>query len=569
MISTRLRLYLVVVIAVLLAVVLTVVAQDDEMSPPEMETVDAACGQLVDLSDLTIYDAKIVMTDQETFCKVQGVYGDVRYMVKLPVPEQWNGRFVMIGDGGHDGDIDMASGSNTVGYVVANSDLGHSASIEPGSSFAYNDRESEIDYAYRAVQNTTRAARRLIQAYYGQGPAYSYFDGCSTGGRQAAAAAMRQPNDFDGIIGGALFNNAIEIAMEQVWSSALFMRDEDGDGEGYDNLISQEDINALREAVLAQCDVLGNDKIADGIVDNPLACAQVFTKASIDELGVERNWTPGQIEAVKDVYRGPHDSSGENQWYKGKALGSEFAWGYHVIPTEAQFPAGNGMAPFQTGFSSTFVNHLLFEHDPGLPTANPLDPTLLPGPGEYRWLDFDFDNNTPNGATANPGTGPWTPTDGGAFMRAILNSSETDLTPFLVNSGGKYIIYHGWGDALIPPEPTLDYYLGIVDDTFEGNAELAQESVRAFMIPGMGHCQDEWGLGSASEFDKLAVLVDWVENGNPPDSIRVTKTGQDGTVVNERLICPWPLQPTYTGDPEGANDPANWTAENFACMPQE
>ena len=82
-----------------------------------------------------------------------------------------------------------------------------------------------------------------------------------TGGRQAAVEAQRFPNDFDGIAAGALFNNAVEIAMEQVWSSAVFFLDVDGDGEGFDNAISGETIGALSQAVLAACDVLGNDRI--------------------------------------------------------------------------------------------------------------------------------------------------------------------------------------------------------------------------------------------------------------------------------------------------------------------
>lgn len=540
---------------------------------PDIDAARAACESLLRMRDLTIVDATLVEGENETYCRVSGVTGQIHYAVRLPIAEEWNGRFLMNGDGGHDGDLDLVNftGTNIAGYAVANSDMGHSRITEPGSTFAYNNRQAEIDYGYRAVHTTVLAAKFLIQQFYGRPPDYSYFDGCSTGGREAAVEAQRYPGDFDGIVGGALFNNAVEIAMEQIWSSAIWIRDIDGDGVGYDNLITMEDINALRDAVLAKVDVLGNDKIADGVVNNPMAAQSVFTEADIDAWGAERGLSEGQIQAVKEVYRGPHDSSGENQWHKGKPIGTEHAWGFYVIPTEAPFPDGNGMAPWQTGFSATFVNELWFEHDPGRPTANPLDPTVLPGPGEYRWLDFDFDNNTPTGATTNPGAGPWDPNDGGAFMRAILNGSETNLTPFLVDNDAKYILYHGWGDGLIPGEPTVDYYNNIVADTFGGDVEAASNNVRLFMVPGMGHCNDEFGIGSASEWDKIEPLVEWVENGNPPDSIVVTHTNGEGVVDNERIICTWPLQPTYVGPMgDGAeNDPANWVASNFECQPQE
>lgn len=504
------------------------------------------------------------------YCRVEGFittgdaqagFGRVRFAVNLPTA--WNGRFVMIGDGGFDGAVSASTVRLNQGYATANSDMGNNSSQFPGASFGFNNRARELDYGWRATHVTTVAAKGIINHYYGSAAEYSYWDGCSTGGRQAAVEAQRFPHDFDGIAAGDLFNNAIEIAMEQIWSSALFFKDVNGDGVGFDNNITQSDINALRDAVLARCDVLGNDTIKDNVVGNPLACQRVFTEADIDSFGTARGLRPGQIEAIKDVYRGPHNSTRTQHWYKGKSLGSEFSWGSFVVPT----PANNNF-PAQGGFSFELVNYLWFEHDPGVPTARRNDPSLLPGPGQYRWLDFNFDTNTPTGATANPGTGPWTPNDGGAFMREILNGSDTNLKPFLAPGRGKYLLYHGFADGLIGPEPTIDYYEGIVRDTFHGHREKAEESVRLFMVPGMGHCSG--GVrGAAVAWDKLAPLVEWVERGKAPESIVVTQDNATRTPEgNQRVICPWPLQPTYVG-PSGSgaeNNPANWVASNFACQ---
>ncbi len=149
------------------------------------------------------------------------------------------------------------------------------------------------------------SGRRI--AYYGRPPAFSYWDGCSTGGREAAVEAQRFPDDFDGIAAGDLFMNAIEIAMEQLWSSAVFFRDVNGDGVGFDNNITQADIDALRDAVLAKCDVLENDEIRDNVVGNPLACARVFTSADIDALGVARGLPPtaGKCQSLSFVNMKP------------------------------------------------------------------------------------------------------------------------------------------------------------------------------------------------------------------------------------------------------------------------
>jgi feruloyl esterase len=504
------------------------------------------------------------------YCRVEGTIptgnereglNTVRFAVNLPTT--WNGRFVMLGDGGHDGGVSTSTARLPQGYATANSDMGHDARAFPGATFAFNNRAREIDYGWRATHVTTVVAKGVIEAYYDRRPRYAYWEGCSTGGRQAAVEAQRFPDDFDGIVSGDPFMNAIEIAMEQVWSSAVFFRDVNKDGAGFDNNITQADIDALRDAVLAKCDVLGNDRIRDNVVDNPFACAKAFTTADIDAFGASRGLTPGQIQAIKDVYRGPHDSSGKRRWYKGKPLGSEFSWGSLVVPTPA-----NGFFPGQGGFSMEFVNFLWFEHDPGVPTARRNDPSLLPGPGEYRWLDFDFDRNTPHGRTVNKGEGPWTPNDGGAFMRAILNGSETDLRPFLVKRKGKYLLYHGGADGLIGPEPTVDYYEDIVERTFKHNRAAARDHVRLFIVPGMGHCAG--GVrGAAVGWDKLAPLVEWVENGKAPSSIVVTQDAGTATPAgNQRIICPWPKQPTYVG-PRGSgaeNDPTNWIASNFECQ---
>ena len=166
--------------------------------------------------------------------------------------------------------------------------MGNNSSQFPGASFGFNNRAREIDYGWRATHVTTVVAKGMIKTYYSDSPEYSYWEGCSTGGRQAAVEAQRFPNDFDGIVAGDLFNNAIEIAMEQIWSSVVFFKDVNGDGVGFDNNITQDDINALRDAVLAKCDVLGSDRIKDNVVDNPLACQKVFTESDIDAFGAGR-----------------------------------------------------------------------------------------------------------------------------------------------------------------------------------------------------------------------------------------------------------------------------------------
>ncbi len=109
-------------------------------------------------------------------------------------------------------------------------------------------------------------------------------------------------------------------------------------------------------------------------------------------------------------------------------------------------------------------------------------------------------------------------------MKAITNAGDPDLRRFLFEGDGKLILWHGWADPGVPPEPTLDYYGQVVAENFDGDLEAARDRARLFLFPGVGHCR---GGAGPDRWDPLAPLVDWVENGEPPDH-----------VVAHREACP-------------------------------
>ncbi len=144
---------------------------------------ELACLALIGVRNLTITSAELIDATDSTpqYCYVKGVIlPAIKYHVQLPLPENWNGRFLKSGDGGKDGDLDFANVRLAQGYAVANSNTGHDSGAEPGATFGYNNRQAEIDFGYRAVHLTANAAKTVIDAYYDQAPEYSYFEGCST-----------------------------------------------------------------------------------------------------------------------------------------------------------------------------------------------------------------------------------------------------------------------------------------------------------------------------------------------------------------------------------------------------
>jgi len=514
------------------------------------------CAALLESRNLTLTSARIRTTaDGTPHCYVRGIiYPAIHYHVQLPLPGNWNGRFLQWGDGGKDGDLDFADHRVAEGYAVANSNTGHDTGTEPGSSFGFNNRQSEIDFGHRAVHLTVMAGKTLVDAYYNQGPEYSYFEGCSTGGRQGLMEAQRYPNDFDGIIAGAPVNFYQAMNAAGVWHlQQMFQNNMSGnlavdtDADGSRDSVRLVEI--LNDAVLNKCDA--SDGVRDGVIDDPFSCnfdPQVDLADSLCPAGggSDSCFTDQQIQTISDYYTGPYDSAG-TVIYPGKLFGSEPDWVGLFVPGAHN----NNMPGMLRGPAGDHVNYLFFEQDPGVavPVLNNIDyqPRKTGMNPEYHWMEFSVDEFTAGNAQ---------------LMSSIMDATDPDLSSFLQERGGKLIVYHGLTDALSIAEATVNYFTDMVDTTFDGSFAAAGDNARLFLAPGMGHCG---GGAGPNSWDKLPALVDWVENGITPDSIIATHSS-NGRVDNERPLCPYPQRARYTGPAGGANDPGNWVARNFTCQ---
>ena len=514
-----------------------------------------ACEALVYTPNLTILSADLRQAQGNTpaYCYVRGLIGPAtQYHVQLPLPSQWNGRFLQWGDGGKDGDLDFADHRVAEGYAVANSNMGHDSGVEPGSQFGFNNRQAEIDFGYRSVHLTVMAGKALVERYYRKGPEYAYFEGCSTGGRQGLMEAQRFPEDFDGIVAGAPVNYYQAMNAAGVWWLQRLFKDNfagnlavDTDGDG--SFESTKLLDTLNDRVLAKCDA--NDGVRDGVLGNPLSC-EFNPRTELSDLMCAAGasgascFTPAQVQVIEDFYSGPYDSSGR-VLYPGKALGSEREWVNLYIPN-----ARNRNAPTMlVGPAGDHVNYLFYEEDPGVVIPDMTRPTYVPGRDaalpQFSWLEFDIEDLSTGKA---------------ALMSSIMDATDPDLNRFLKEHDGKLLVYHGWSDSLSSAKATVAYFDEMARTTF-GGVEAAMDSTRFFLAPGMGHCS---GGPGPNTWDKLAPLVDWVEKGVAPDRIVATHSS-NGQVDNERPLCPSPQEAVYTGPAGGADDPANWKAANFSC----
>lgn len=444
-------------------------------------------------------------------CLVRGVLekrlgaGGVQYGIgfALALPVRWNGRFLFQGGGGLNGTVRPPVGAQAAGdrpalargFAVVSTDSGHTGAVFDSSFFA--DQQAALNFLYRAIGKVTSAAKAIIADYYGKGPRYSYFVGCSTGGREAMIASQRYPTDFDGIVAGdpAMRTGYSNLGMRAVSVALNGIAHKDAAGHPIAGSgLSPSDKALIVDAVRKRCD--GEDGLADGMIFNTRACH--FDPASLRCKGAKnaRCLAAKQVVAVEKAFAGPKDASGR-QVYPG-----------YLYDT--------GIAARGRGVISGVLNA----------APSPVDPPIPP-------LTQDVDAEARAAATEISSLG--------------YTYAWTNLSTFSAR-GGKLLFYHGVSDPWFSVLDTIHYYQRLA--ARNGGLKRVQSWSRLFLVPGMGHCRS--GPATLDHFDMLSAVVDWVERGAAPKS--VTATGRDFP-GRSRPLCPYPSYARYTGkgDPEVAS----------------
>ena len=395
-------------------------------------------------------------------CRVAAVLtpsADSHIEMELWLPAaNWNGKFLAVGNGGWAGSISyaaMAVGLRA-GYAVASNDTGHKGG---SAAFMVGHPEKLVDFGYRAMHEMAVQSKLLIERFYQRAPSLSYYEGCSTGGRQGLMEAQRYPEDFDAIIAGAPVNNQFNLNLAQMQGMVSVLKDQS-------LYLPPDKIQLLHNAVLAQCESI--DGVQDGFLNNPLACD--FDPASLQcqSSDTAACLTPRQVESVRRVYAPVTLQSGA-ELYPGHALGFELGW--------RMLKEGDEPSPLQ----SDVVQYIAHE--------NP----------QWNWQSFDLEIDAKL-----------------ALARAdVVSSVDPDLSAFKAR-GGKLLMYHGWNDPGPAPANSIAYYEK-VRNTLDGEQS---DWMRLFMMPGMGHCRGDIGPDQA---DFLTALDNWRDKGEAPARIVATK----------------------------------------------
>jgi len=469
--------------------------------------------------DIVAIAARIVAATAETpqHCRVTGTIApEVAFEINLP--DRWNRRFYMTGNGGLAGDaLDTPNngdrtGALTNGFVMARTNTGHDARKEPSGSFILSDPQKAIDYAYRAVHVTAETAKKIATDYYAKPITFSYWNSCSNGGRQGLLEAQRFPDDFDGIVANAPWVDQTGFTIGAIWNQKALT----------DVPVSAAKINLVAEKAMAKCDEI--DGLKDGLIDDPRKCS--FDPGRDVPACREGSDTPdcltsAQAAAIKKVYGGPVSQG--KAFFPGYMVGSE------------------ALTPGQNGTNSGWLGPII----PAQPTAKPADFNLAEGVMRYLVLDppqAEYDTLKVDFDQAAKTVERWS---------KLADAKDADLSKFR-KSGGKLIMTYGWADTILQPLQGVRYYESVAAKHGKDTADF----VRLFMVPGMAHCGG--GVGPDRN-DAVTAVIDWVEKGQAPDHLIATKV-TNGQPVRTRPLCPYPQVARYKG--QGSIDDAT----SFSCV---
>jgi Tannase and feruloyl esterase len=426
----------------------------------------------------------------------------------VALPDNWNGRFLFQGGGALNGRIQDPYGKQSAGavpalargFAVVATDSGHQAS--PFDPSFFRDQEASLNFSYAAIGKVTVVAKALVAQYYGKSAHHSYFDGCSTGGREAMLVTQRYPDYFDGVIAASPAMRTGFSRIGDQWVTVAFnqIAPKNAAGQATGGAFSEADKKVIVDGLLNACDA--QDGLRDGMIFNPQACK--FDPSVLACSAAQAEAKPGscltsqQVGALKKAFAGPKDSRG-TQVYPGFF--------------------------YDTGISAT-------TGIPGLLSwgASPFGP-----PVTSTAIDVDA-------LAAAAGKDP---------RAAVTDTPWTNLSTFSGHRG-KLIFYHGLSDPWFSALDTLGYYQRMAGEN--GGLDQVENWSRLFLVPGMGHCSG--GKATLDSFDMLTALTDWVEKGTAPDSVVATGKAFPG---RSRPLCAYPKHTQYIGQ----GDPEN--AANFKC----
>jgi hypothetical protein len=503
----------------------TAFAQDGRAGPP-LYTLPARasmapimdCGALVrpvsqQTQDivLQVISAKVEQRegDDGPSCLVRGYTApQTEFELRLPL-QGYAGRYLQGGCGGLCGVIGemitpRCSNAHLGGgsFAVAFNNGGHHSAGIGDATWAMGDPELLAQFAHKATHAVAVASKALIAQFYGEAPAFSYFAGCSGGGREALMEVQRYPGDFDGVVAGS------SVSMPAAMQLFLWEAQKGLYPDGTE-IFTADAVQLLHAAALQACDTL--DGIPDGQIDDPRRCRfdPAVLRCAEGQTAGRSCLSAAQVQAATDYYRGPTAPDGQALFPGGAPFGAELGW------------IGPG-ATTQTGkfAAQSFLQYILLQGQL---------------PADFSWIDWTFSQESL--ARLLEAGAPY-------------DAADPDLTEFK-SRGGKLLMWQGVADNMAGTFGMLDYYQAVREHA--GGLSQARAFARMFLVPGGYHC-----TGGYVPYDQdfLGAVVAWVEEGTAPDMVMAAAQLDNGQ-TRTRPLYAYPAQARYLGGDVNA-------PENFA-----
>ncbi|KAL4929310.1 putative feruloyl esterase [Aspergillus undulatus] len=455
------------------------------------------------------YNHGDVAVDNVQFCNITVTYTHPGYADNITVetwlPRQWNGRLQATGGGGWQAggrfvlsNFFMA-GAISEGYAATTTDAGLGDAVSPSAWALKSPGNVDIlalqNLGSRALSDQAVIGKSLARSFYGRAPEYSYWSGCSQGGRQGLMLAQRYPEAYDGIAASAPAQSWTKLASGLYYP--LLMKQ-------WHNVYPLAcELNFLSEQAIAECDL--DDGVQDGIISDVAACdyspySSVNKTFACASLNRTMSLSYGAALIADAAWSGPRTKDGERLWY-GVNPGADIS--------------SFGSVPGQNSTSTDQWFNLFVAKDESFDST-----------GMTQEVYFEFFHLAVQ------------------EYSGMMDAADPDLTAFR-KRGGKLITYHGMADESIPTKGTEFYY-----DSVRQKIPDIHDFYRFFEAPGLAHCAGGTGGQPTTTFDALRL---WVENGTAPETLPVEYPAVNGT-KHARILCPYPAQARYIGgDPAVAD----------------
>ncbi|KAI1391701.1 tannase and feruloyl esterase [Hypoxylon trugodes] len=470
-----------------------------------------------DIPDALVFANPPVNVENANFCNVTVTYThsghneEAHVEAWLPV-DNWNGRFQAVGGGGWVTGrfvFSYATMARAIydGYATITTDAGLGTELIPNSWALQNSGDVNLhkleDFASTSLNDEAIIGKSLIKSFYGQPPSFSYWLGCSSGGRQGIMLGQRYPTAYDGIAAGAPAIHFTETVLNTFWAEHVMTRD--------GHIPYGCEIDAISAAAVSKCTgsdgfVLEVEECLNqfspfDLVGTSTTCAETKTTVAISEAAAK---------VAKAAWEGIISSSGERLW-PGLSIDTDLTGNYPVVRNQRYVAStdcsGERCVPVGNFFGKSWVS-LFLAKDPNFNTSN-ITPEQFENFFHTSKQQYD----------------------------SITGTNDPDLSEF--KKTGKMLVWHGLADNLISPKGTEKYSRDVTK-----RVDNAEEFYRYYPVPGLAHCMGGYGGRPYSLFEQLRT---WVENGTAPESLPVSFSDRHGVIQN-RVVCPWPQKAEFDSD---------------------